>query len=130
MAEKELSTLKAQQGGWVKASDRLPGLIKPVKWRADGIEMKAKALWYMVHDTNSEYLSNCEWLDENPNHYQELKDRSEKLMRVVQGIVKLANGGIFPHESRGAQMCIEIYKAANEALNGDNGNPKKEGEDE
>jgi hypothetical protein len=49
---------------WVKASDRLPGLKTAVKWRQGEIEMKVKAVWYMVLDTNSEYLSNCEWLDE------------------------------------------------------------------
>jgi len=50
--------------GWVKASERLPGLKTPVKWRQGELEMKVKAVWYMVLDTNTEYLSNCEWLDE------------------------------------------------------------------
>lgn len=57
---------KAQQGArWVKASERLPGIKKPVKWRSSGVEMKVQQLWYMVHDTNSEYLSECEWYDES-----------------------------------------------------------------
>lgn len=50
---------------WVKASERLPGLRTPVKWRQGEIEMKVTPVWYMVLDTNSEYLSECEWLDES-----------------------------------------------------------------
>lgn len=52
-------------GVWVKATSRLPGYTTPVKWRQGEIEMKVKAVWYMILDTNSEYLSNCEWLDES-----------------------------------------------------------------
>lgn len=78
---------------WVKASERLPGLKTAVKWRVDGIEMKAKALWYMVHDTNSEYLSNCEWYDESPSE-PEQKEAVE-FAQVLEAMewVKMSNWG-------------------------------------
>jgi hypothetical protein len=50
---------------WVEATDRLPGLKTPVKWRQGETELKVQPVWYMVLDTNSEYLSKCEWLDES-----------------------------------------------------------------
>lgn len=65
-AASERGKWKAQPGEvWVKASERLPGVKTPVKWREGETEMKVKTVWYMVLDTNSEYLSKCEWLDES-----------------------------------------------------------------
>lgn len=91
---------------WVKASDRLPGLKTPVKWRQGEMEMKVKAVWYMVLDTNSEYLSKCEWLDEsagdnNPHELMEFAKYirenykpSKEVWKDKFGIAVLSDEGI------------------------------------
>lgn len=61
----ELQGTRKQGPVWVKASERLPGLKKPVRWRLDGKELSPREVWYMVHDTNSGSLINYEWLDES-----------------------------------------------------------------
>jgi hypothetical protein len=90
----------------VKASDRLPGLKTPVKWRQGGIEMKANPVWYMVLDTNAEYLSECEWLDEGagekegidlPAFVQYIRENykpSKEAWKDKYGIALLSDEGI------------------------------------
>jgi hypothetical protein len=108
-----IETLKAQQGGIVRET------IEDILFKSG-----------KLYQEECTYLADI-ILQDCPNAFQVLRERSEKLMRTMQDIVKLADRGIFPHlpvENMGAQMCIEIDKVAREALNAWNGNPKKEGE--
>lgn len=69
---------------WVKASDRLPGIKSPVKWREGEREMKVKPVWYMLLDSNSQYLSKCEWLDESGTPDPLTQERAD-FIREVNG---------------------------------------------
>jgi len=108
----EMEDLKKAQTGaiWVKASERLPGIKTPVKWRQGEREMKVKAVWYMVLDTDSEYLSKCEWLDESgtaANALQEIKEKYNNLQIKLFATQKLVD------EDK-TQLVLKWIKAAGE----------------
>jgi hypothetical protein len=56
---------KPQAAVWVKASERLPGWGRSVKWRLDGIERKKCDVFYMANGESPAYMPNYEWYDES-----------------------------------------------------------------
>jgi hypothetical protein len=78
-------SLKAQQGGWVKASDK-PKELLTIYWckvinPKSGVEFR-RAVLITADGIWNTHLDVIEWLDEtNPNAYQELKNENEKLKK-------------------------------------------------
>jgi hypothetical protein len=106
--EQRASTLKAQQGGWVRASERLPekggkennvivrGIFKEpgynewpfVAYGYRNFNPDKQQMYFEIGAKS--YLTNdVEWLDESPNAYQELKPYDELYRLVFSNLAKL-----------------------------------------
>jgi hypothetical protein len=68
---------------WVKASERLPGWGKSVRWRLDGIERKACDVFYMANGESPACIPNYEWYDEFPSK-EGNKEREVALIQYIR----------------------------------------------
>ncbi len=60
------ASLQTPCAGWVKASERLPGWNKEVKWRHPSAEIVNELMWTSVAmELCSHLITDLEWLDES-----------------------------------------------------------------